>query len=215
MRKHLFFGTFLLLGAVAGWAQEVQYKPNFEVALIGGYQFGGTMDETIKHEGADIAGEALGINGSEFAGVIFDYRLGPKLLLEFSFDRQNTTLNYSDASNTGFAKVSDMHVSYYQAGLIYNWGTGSVQPFVGGTLGFASMVPTEGVDSEARFAAGPLFGLKTFSSKHFAFRFQTRLMVTNLRIGEYFANAAGESYSHTLNTYMTQLHFSLGLVVGL
>jgi hypothetical protein len=196
-------------------AQGVQYKPNFEITVIGGYQFGGSVDETYKLEGVDIHGESLGLEGSEMLGAAIDYRLGPKLLLEFSFDRQNTNLSFKDTTNTGFVKLADMHVGYYQAGLIYNWGAGSVQPYVGGTLGLTSMAPTEGLDSEVRFSAGPVFGVKTFSSKHFGFRFQTRLMITNMPKGEYFRNSAGESYNHVLNSYMTQLHFTLGLIVGL
>jgi hypothetical protein len=214
MKRYFLLGLFLL-SVVAARAQQVEYKPNFEITLTGGYQFGGSVDETYKLEGVDFYGESLGIEGSEMFGVIFDYRLGPKLLLEFSLDRQNTKLNYSDTSNTGFVKLSDMHVSYYHVGLIYSWGKGSVQPFAGGTVGLTGMVPTEGLDSEVRFSAGPLFGIKTFSSKHFAFRFQTRLMVTNMPDGQYFPNAAGESYNHVLNSYMVQMHFTIGLVVGL
>lgn len=215
MAKRLALAFSLALAANGLWAQEVEYKPNFEITLIGGYQFGGSVDETYKIHGVDVHGESLGLEGGEMLGVIFDYRLGPKLLLEISLDRQNSKLNYSDTTNTGFVELSDMRVSYYHAGLIYSWGSGSVQPFAGGTAGFTNMEPSEGLDSELRFSAGPLFGIKTFSSKHFAFRFQTRLMVTNMPSGQYFANAAGQSYNHVLNTYMVQLHVALGLVVGL
>lgn len=215
MTNRKVLGFCLVLVASGLWAQEMEYKPDFEITLNGGYQFGGSVDETYKLEGVDIHGESLGIEGSEMLGVMFDYRLGPKLLLEFAFDRQNTKLNYSDSTNTGFVKLSDMHVSHYHAGLIYTWGRGSVQPFAGGTLGVTSMVPTEGLDSEVRFSVAPVLGIKTYASKHFAFRFQTRLVVTNMPSGQYFANSAGESYNHVLNTYMVQMHFALGLVVGL
>lgn len=212
MKKHFLLGLFLLLGAAMGQAQEAQYKPDFEVTLVGGYQFGGAIDETVKHEGVDILGESLGIKGSEFAGVIFNYRIGPKLLLEFSYDRQLTTLDYHDAAGNDATKLADLHVDVYHAGLMYSWASGSVQPYTGGTIGMTSMIPTENLSSVRRFSFAPVFGVKAFSSKHFALRFQTRLLVTSMpKDKKYFYDA----YEHTLNSYMTQIHFMLGLTVGI
>jgi len=185
MKRQYFIGFLLLLGATAARSQSTSFKPDFEITLLGGYQFGGAVDETYKVHGVDFHGESLGLNGSEVVGVAFDYRLGPKLLLEFSLDRQNTKLKYSDETNTGFQDLSDIKVGHYQAGLIYHWGAGSVQTYTGGTLGVTSLEPSAGLSSEVRFAAAPVFGIKTFSSKHFGFRFQTRLMVTNMPSGEY------------------------------
>lgn len=221
MTQRMTLAFCLLLMANSLLAQGIQYKPNFEITVIGGYQFGGSVDETYKLEGVDYhdesigPGESLGIEGSETLGITFDYRLGPKLLLEFSFDRQNSSLKFRDTTNTGFVKLSDLQVSYYQVGLIYSWSGRSVQPYVGGTLGLTGLVPTDGFDSEVRFSAGPVFGIKTFSSKHFGFRLQTRLMVTNMPIGEYFPNSAGKGYEHVLNSYMVQMHLTLGLIIGL
>jgi hypothetical protein len=182
------------------------------VALVGGYQFGGAIDETVKHEGVDIVGESLGIKGSEFAGAIINYRVGPKLLLEFSLDRQSTTLDYHDANDGSVTKLADLHVDVYQAGLMYSWATGSVQPYVGGTIGMTSMIPNEDLSSVRRFSVAPVIGIKAFSSKHFALRFQTRLLVTPMpKDKKYFYDA----YAHTLNSYMTQIHFMLGVAVGL
>ncbi len=222
MKRYFLPGLFLLLGVVAAQPQSIQYKPNFTITVNGGYQFGGSVDETYKVDGVDYhgesigRGESLGIEGSEMLGVTFDYRLGPKLLLEFSFDRQNTNLSFRDTSSTSFVKLSDMHVDTYQAGLIYNWGSGDTQPFVGGTVGLTSMIPTEGLSSVRRFSAAPVFGVKVFTSKHFGLCFQTRLLVTNMPKGQdYFTNSSGAGYNHTLNSYMTQLHFTLGIILGL
>lgn len=212
MIKSLLILLPLLLGAASGWAQSVQYRPDFEVTLVGGYQFGGAIDETVKHEGTDIVGESLGIKGSEFAGVIINYRLGPKLLLELSYDRQFTTLDYHDADGGSVTKLTDLYVDVYQAGLMYSWASGSVQPYVGGTIGMNSMIPSGDLSSVRRFSFAPVLGIKAFSSKHFALRFQTRLLVTSMpKDKKYFYDA----YEHTLNSYMTQIHFLLGATVGL
>jgi hypothetical protein len=179
---------------------------------VGGYQFGGAIDETVKHEGTDIVGESLGIKGSEFAGAIIDYRLGPELLLELSIDRQSTTLDYHDADGVSVTKLTDLHVDVYQAGLMYSWASGSVQPYVGGTIGMTGMIPSGDLSSVRRFSFAPVLGIKTFSSKHFALRFQTRLLVTSMpKDKKYFYDA----YQHTLNSYMAQIHFMLGVTVGL
>ena len=212
MKKHILLSLFVLAGASSGWAQEVQYKPNFEVSFVGGYQFGGVIDEAVKHEGVDTYGEALGIQGSEFAGVIFDYRLGPQLLLEFSMDRQFTVLDYHSPEPVTVTKLADLHLDVYHAGLMYVWRSGEVQPYVGGTIGMTSMIPNEGLSGVRRFSFAPVFGLKTFSSKHFALRFQTRLLVTSMPKDEkYFY----DGYQHTLNSYMTQIHFMIGVTAGL
>src|SRR5262245_17579642 len=212
MKTHFLLALSLLLGVSAGWAQDIQYKPEFEVTLIGGYQFGGSMDETVKHGGEDIKGESLGIKGSEFAGAIVNYRLGPKLLLELSYDRQFTTLDHHDPNGTTVTKLADLNVDVYHAGLMYNWASGEVQPYAGGTIGITSMTPNQDLSSVRRFSFAPVFGLKVFSSTHFAFRFQTRLLVTSMpKDKKYFYDA----YQHTLNSYMTQIHFMLGVTVGL
>ncbi|MGH7493983.1 MAG: hypothetical protein ACREOO_16520 [bacterium] len=212
MKKTLLLALPLLLGVSAGWAQEIQYKPDFEVTLVGGYQFGGSMDETVKHEGVSILGESLGIKGSEFAGVIVNYRLGPELLLELSYDRQFTTLDYHDANGVNVTKLADLNVDVYHAGLMYNWASGEVQPYVGGTIGMTSMTPNQDLSSVRRFSVAPVLGLKVFSSQHFAFRFQTRLLVTSMPKDQHYFY---DGYQHTLNSYMIQIHFMLGVTIGL
>jgi hypothetical protein len=212
MQKSFLLGLSLLLGFSAGWAQSIQYIPDFEVTLVGGYQFGGSMDESVKHEGETTLGESLGIKGSEFAGAIVNYRLGPQLLLELAIDRQFTVLDYHSANGGDATKLADLEVDVYHAGLMYSWASGEVQPYVGGTIGMTSMIPNEGLSSVRRFSAAPVFGLKVFSSKHFAFRFQTRLLVTSMpKDKKYFY----DEYEHTLNSYMTQIHFMIGATVGL
>lgn len=212
MKTHLLLSLFLLPCAAMSWAQGMQYKPDFEVTLVGGYQFGGAMDETVKVEGVDMLGESIGLTGSEFAGVIVDYLIGPKLQLELSFDRQFTQLNLHAIDRSSVIKLSNLNLDVYHAGLMYNWSSGSVQPYIGGTLGLTSMIPTEGLSSVRRFSIAPVFGIKTLASKHFALRFQTRLLVTNMpKDRKYFYDA----YQHKLNSYMTQLHFMLGFTVGL
>jgi hypothetical protein len=212
MKKTLLLALPLLLSVSASWAQDIQYKPDFEVTLVGGYQFGGALDETVKHGGEDIKGESLGITGSELAGAIVNYRLGPQLLLELSYDRQFTTLNYHNINGVDVTKLADLSVDVFHAGLIYNWSAGEVQPYVGGTIGMTSMTPNQDLSSVRRFSFAPVFGLKVFSSQHFAFRFQTRLLVTSMpKDKKYFYDA----YEHTLNSYMTQIHFMLGVTVGL
>ena len=218
MKAYTVLLTSLVLCATAANAQTQDFMPDFEVSLIGGYQFGGAMDESKKVQHEDVFGESLGIEGSGKLGAIVDYRLGPALLLELSYDRHDSKFNFHNQDQTVIMKVSDLMQHVYQAGLMYNWGgSGPVQPYIGGTIGLTNLVPKEDFSSELLIAGAPVFGIKTFASKHFALRFQSRLLVTYMpRSDDYFSSPSGQGhYNHTINSYMTQIDFSLGVTIGL
>jgi len=75
MNKLLFLFFFLVMVPLSGFTRQ------FEFVVMGGYQFGGMVDETTQQGGVFTPGPALGLSGSGNWGVIADYRLGSKLLL--------------------------------------------------------------------------------------------------------------------------------------
>lgn len=206
----------VLLSADPAWAQETEYRSRVELGLVIGYQFGGAVDNTVKHEGEDIPGTSLGLPGSALIGIIADVRLAPKLMLEVSYDRQDTRLDFHDPASDTVTVVSDLRMHVLQAGLMYVWSAKSTQLFTGGTIGFTDMVPRENLSNERRFSAGLLFGAKGFVSKYFGFRGQTRLLITNMpKNDELFCSPEGICYEHEINSFMTNINLSLGIFIAL
>lgn len=198
----------------------------FQFALVGGYQFGATVDETTQMEGVFSWNEALGISGSGSYGVVFDMRLLPKMKLELSWDRQPTQLNFHEglintppdqtSDERPVTKLSDLNVDYYLVGLIYDWSPNSLKPFIGASVGMVRMVPEENYQTESRFTFAPIVGLQLYVSSLFAFRAHARFMVGNVPEGELFSSTADESfrYHHHKDTFMIQYQVGGGVVLS-
>lgn len=208
MNKFLFLFIFLVMVPLSGFTRQ------FEFTLMGGYQFGGMVDETTQEEGVFTPGVALGLNGSANWGLIANYRLARKLLLELSFDRQSTTLNYHVPvdEHTEITPISDISVDYYQAGLLYDWSSTRLKPFAGGTVGVVVLTPKEDrYHSETHLAFATLLGLRYFFTNSVALRLQGRFMLSKIPKGELFF----PNYTHHKETFMSQIQFGLGLDVVL
>ena len=73
---------------------------------------------------------------------------------------QLVPFNYM-AEEAGFPNLGDVDISYYQAGLFYNWGRGQVNPFFGVSLGVAHIEPKfSTLESQDRFAGSLAGGVK-------------------------------------------------------
>jgi len=198
----------------------------FQFTLMGGYQFGATVDETTQMEGVFTWNEALGISGSGNFGVVFDMRLLPKMKLELSWDRQTTQLNLHEglintppdqtSDERPVTKLSDLNVDYYLVGLIYDWSQTNLKPFIGASVGMVRMMPKEDYRSESRFTFAPIVGLQLYASSLFAFRAQARFMIGNVPAGELFSSTADESfrYEHHKDTFMIQYQIGGGVVLS-
>jgi hypothetical protein len=187
-----------------------------EIALMTGFQMGGMLDETTQQEGVFDPGDALGLTGSANFGLLVDVRLGKKLFLELSLERQSTNLNYHEAATGDIIRNIKINVDYYQMGLVYDWSSSYLRPFFGVSAGIVRLAPQENLESETRFNLSPLMvGVKTYASKYFAFRLHARLMISDIPEKVYFKNAAGEGFQHEKSTFMTQIQFGVGMVLAL
>jgi hypothetical protein len=211
MKSHL-----LIILAIILLISSQAISQRVEIALMTGYQMGGILDETTQQEGVFDPGDALGLTGSGNFGVMLDIRLGRKVFLELSFDRQPTNLNYHQAPEQNIVRAVDINVDYYQAGLIYDWSSSYLRPFFGVSLGMVHMAPKESLESETRFSIAPfMFGVKAYASKYFAFRLHGKILIIDTPEKVYFKDSAGQGFYHEKSTYMTQLQFGLGIVVAL
>ena len=182
----------------------------FEISVLGGYQFGGAADETTQKEGVFTYGDAMGISGSGNYGLYLDIALRPKMKMEIYWDQQPSRLNYHDIEKKEWLKIASLKVEYYQIGLIYDWSPTRIKPFIGGTIGFIRMVPdAEEVNTETQFATSPIAGVRVFVTESFAFRFQGRISWSRIPQGKFFT----EYYEHHKETYMIQMQFGMGLTL--
>jgi len=190
------------------------YSQRFEFSALGAYQFGGAVDETTQEGGEFTYGEALGISGSQSFGIVFGYRLLPKMKLEISLDRQPTQLNHHQVvegtEDREVTKLSDVDVDYYMVGLIYDWSTTKTRPFIGASLGMLQMTPEGEFKTESHPAFAPVIGINTFASSHFAFRLQARFLLSQMPEGSLFY----DEYSHHKETYMSQYQFGFGATLA-
>lgn len=208
------FAVFCCLagpGADRAFAQPKEV----EVGAHLGYQWGALADETTKDEGVDSLAFALGVPAATSFGLVVDYHVTRTLLAEAVWDQQPTSLEFIDRAAGTSAKVTDLRVHYYHAGLLYSWSKTTKQPFVGMTVGATRWQARDG-ESESGFSFAPVFGYKTWMSDHFGLRMHSRFWITSVKAGELFENSdTGFSYTHTKNTWTIQLQLGLALVLGI
>lgn len=213
MKKILMTIFLTMLAVVYSSAQR------FEFSAIGNYQFGGIVEETTQETGVFTYGEALGISGGTSYGLIFGYKLIPKMKLEISLDRQPTQLNYhqvvTGSEDREVTKLSDLNVDYYMVGLIYDWSSTKFHPFIGASVGMLRMIPGEDLEekdlkTESHITLAPVIGMTSFASSHFAFRLQARFLLSNMPDGSLFF----EEYHHHKETFMTQYQISFGVLLA-
>jgi hypothetical protein len=206
--------TFLLVSVLP--AQKYQFGG------MAAYNIGGILEETEQAEGVFTYGNALGVSASEAFGLYFNVQLLQKMRLEVSWDRQLSQLNFHAADsaspnidNRVISKLSDINIDYFLVGLVYDWSQGNYQPFIGASIGMARFTPDGDFNAESRPGLATVLGVNMFMSSYFAFRAQTKFMVTHMPEGVFFQNSAGEGFHPEKDTFMIQYQFGLGFVINL
>jgi hypothetical protein len=69
----------------------------------------------------------------------------------------------------------------------------------------------EGLQTETTSTFSTMIGVKTYASNSFAFRFQGKLLISNIGEGTLFS----EEYTHHKETFMAQFQFGIGVVLSL
>jgi len=206
---HLAVGLLLLATSALSQPKKI------ELSGMVGHQFGAIVDETTKDEGVDDLGPALGALGSASFGLILDYHLTRTMYLELSWDYQPTQLEFIDRRADTTSIVTDLTVSYYQAGLVYNWSDSHSQPFIGATFGMAHWVASGSFENETGWVFSPIFGYQGWVSDYVGFRAQLAFMLSDMPEGTLFRNTStGTGFEHHKDTWATQIVVSVGLTLG-
>jgi len=147
-----------------------------ELSGFYGWQYGGDF--------TSYQGEIQIQDNENFGGTIgFPIPQKPGAMLEFSYTRQNTSVDLKTYPGNLTESLFDLAVEYYQLGAMYARRTGNVAPFGGFSLGATRFAPKQStyksfaLGDEWRFAMSLGLGLKTYMSERAGLRFQARLLM--------------------------------------
>ncbi len=151
-----------MLAPSAVWAQTVQITPFY------GYQFGGNVD---------VARGELIVPAAGNFGFIFDLQFDDAVAFEFYYSRQDTKLEIRERGIGNKVELFDMAVEYYQAGGVYHFAEGNIQPFVSFGAGVTRWAAkTDLASDEWQFSLGGGGGVKAFVSPRIGFRLEGKLL---------------------------------------
>jgi len=208
-RLVLGFALLLALAPLAAQAQGSLYR--FELTPTVSYRFGGTID------GRDNAFTRadLKVDDNASFGVTFDIPLGSNIQLELLANRQSSQLRFDRGLFGGTADVADIDVSYYHAGILWQWGDRRVSPYVVASLGVANLNPdVPGASTENRFSASIGGGVKVFVSDNVGFRFEGRGFVSDINGGNGGRNDCSYHDNYCYGNDFSQGQASVGLILA-
>ena len=149
-------------------AQPAVAQGKTEIAVLGGWQFGGKLSA---YEGDYSIDDAFALTGT----VDITVRHGGQL--ELMYDWQGTAVNLRDAS--GKRKLFDANLHYFQVGGLGYVDRGNVRPFGVATLGLTYIDPTDvTVNGLTKFSFTLGAGAKVLPTQRVGVRFEGRLLMT-------------------------------------
>ena len=170
MRRTLLLSSLLLLPAAA-FAQQ------FEITPWVGYRLEGSIDSS-----SDLGfNQDVQVDESGVYGVTFDIGISPNWAVELMANRQDTSFSVDDGLLSPSHELGDVSISYFQAGFLFQGGSGQVNPFFSVTGGLARLDPDfPELDAEYYFAGTLGGGVKIFFSSNIGLRLEARGYWTNL-----------------------------------
>ena len=151
--------TGLLLVAcivvIPGRAQG-QSLDNVEIAVFGGYRFGGGFYELV-------TGQSVDLDGAGSYGLILDVPFRGDLKIEAFVTHQDARFTLPASIDAGRTRWR-VTVDHYQVGGLREMQAGRARPFLTGTLGLTRYASAG--DHELRFALSAGGGLKLSPSRH-------------------------------------------------
>jgi hypothetical protein len=177
MRRAFFTFAFFLLPAVT-FAQAHR----FEITPIAGYRLEGDFDARSD----DVFDRDLNVqvDASAAFGLIVDIPLAPSWQLEILANRQSSEFVVDRGLLTPSSTLGDVDLTILQAGLLFQWGRGQVNPFITVAAGLTRIDPQfDDLSSDDRFSTSFGGGVKIFFSENVGLRLEARGYWTDLDTG--------------------------------
>jgi opacity protein-like surface antigen len=168
--------AFFPVSAIAG---------NFEITPFAGYTMGGEFNDAV-------TGKSLSFDDTSSYGIMVDFKQpadkeGGESWIELYYSRQQTRLKADQGPFFG-DPLFDVDIEYYHLGGTYGQATGTVKPFVVGTLGATHMTPKgDGLHSETKFSLSLGGGVKLYLTERVGLRLDGRWFGT-------FFNGSGSAF---------------------
>jgi opacity protein-like surface antigen len=158
------------------------YQGHLEITPLVGLRTGGELETSV----SDLFDTDVEIDDSETYGIAIDIPISRGFQVELLANRQESAFRANGALFDDDRRLADVSVENFQAGVLWQWGGGQVNPFFVATLGVAQLDPeVAGAKSENRFAGTLGGGVKVFFSRNFGLRLEGR---------GYWADLGGDSF---------------------
>lgn len=213
----LLFGLLLAGSAVADDRGRSIGK-RFELTPFVSYFFEGEIgtdhDFGFSFRDADVA-EGEGV------GLLASFRVNRHWQVELMYSEQETEFEFRRFGffgSPGFREVVDVDVEYFHVGAAYTWtNLGQIEPFVDLTFGTTSISPRgQGSTDSDDFSVGFGGGVKVWVAEHLGFRFQGRILTTDVGRDDFFCeeSLSGDCYYYDDDSYFVQPQVSAGLILA-
>lgn len=213
----------LVLLAAPAMADDDRGRPigkTFELTPFVSYFFEGEIgteyDFGFSFQDADVeSGEAV--------GLLAAFRVNRHWQIELMYSEQETQFEFRRFrfGAPDFRETVDVDLEYFHVGVAYIWTLGQIEPFVDLTVGNTSISPAggPGADDSDNFSLGFGGGVKVFVSEHLGFRFQGRILSTDVDRDDFFCEGRDEfgfpdCYYYDDDSYLVQPELSVGLILA-
>lgn len=211
-----------LLLAGSAWADDDHHGgrsigKTFELTPFGSYFFEGEIgtdhDLGFSFRDADVG-------DGEGAGLLASFRINRHWQVELMYSQQETEFEFRRYRFNGpdFVDRVDVDLEYFHAGVAYTWTIGQIEPFVDLTFGTTSISPKgPGAEDTDEFSIGFGGGVKVFVAEHLGFRFQGRILSTDVGRDDFFCEddfGFNDCYYYDEDSYLVQPEVSVGLILA-
>lgn len=176
MRRALLILTFLLPAAAAA------QPGRFELTPVVGYRLDGDFD--ARSSDAFDPDLNVDVESSATFGLLLDIPLAPNWQLEILANRQRSEFVVDRGLLTAATTLGDVDLTILQAGILFQWGEGQVNPFVTAAAGLTRIDPKfNELSSDDRFSTSFGGGVKIFFGENIGLRLEGRGYWTDLDTG--------------------------------
>src|SRR5262245_16404036 len=179
MRRAFFLvPTLLTVLPAAAFAQPGR----FELTPVAGYRLEG--DFNARSSDAFDRDLNVKVDASATFGVLFHIPLAPSWQLEILANRQRSEFIVDRGLLTPTTILGDVDLTVLQAGFLFQWGDGQVNPFITAAAGLTRIDPKfNELASDDRFSASVGGGVKIYFGENIGLRLEGRGYWTDLDTG--------------------------------